>query len=249
MLLEERVALVTGASRGIGRATAKMFAKEGAQVAVNYLQNEEAAQAVVREIQEAGGTAMAVQADVTQNDHVHRMITQVQEKFGAIDTLVLNAGLSFPVVPFLDYTWKDFETKLSGELKAAFLCCQEVVPSMVSQKRGCIISISSTLSRFPSQGFCAHSSAKSALDAFIKSLALELGPHGIRVNSIAPGLTMTDATDFLPDEQKQMMAEMTPLRRNAQPEDIAGAILLLASNYADFITANYLPVCGGMLMV
>jgi 3-oxoacyl-[acyl-carrier protein] reductase len=115
---------------------------------------------------------------------------------------VLNVGLSFPVVPFLDYDWADFEANLGGELKAAFLCCKEVVPSMAEQKRGCIISVSSTLSRFPREGFCAHSSAKSALDAFIKSLALELGPQGIRVNAIAPGLTKTDATAFLPEEQK-----------------------------------------------
>ena len=120
---------------------------------------------------------------------------------------------------------------------------------MQEKKSGCIIAVSSGLSRSPGKGFIAHSSTKSALDAFVKSLALELGPDGIRVNAVAPGLTETDAIAFMPENIKQMIAEHTPLKKNAQPEDIAGAILMMASDQAQFITGAYIPVSGGSLMV
>jgi len=120
---------------------------------------------------------------------------------------------------------------------------------MIEQKKGCIIVISTGLSRHPAPGFSSHTTAKSALDGLVKSLALELGPHGIRVNAVAPGLTITDATAFLPQESKDASAQMTPLRRNGMPEDIAGAILLLAADEAKFITGTYLPVSGGIQMI
>jgi 3-oxoacyl-[acyl-carrier protein] reductase len=146
-------------------------------------------------------------------------------------------------------SWEAFESKLTGELKAAFLCCKAVVPSMIENKTGCIIAISSGLSRHPGLGFCAHSTAKSGLDAFMKSLALELGPHGIRVNVVAPGLTETDATKFLPKEHKARMANMAPLRRIAQPDDVAGAVYALACEQARFLTGVYVPVSGGTQML
>ncbi|MBW4636730.1 MAG: SDR family oxidoreductase [Gloeocapsa sp. UFS-A4-WI-NPMV-4B04] len=149
----------------------------------------------------------------------------------------------------VDYQWQDFENKLLGELKGAFYPCKAVVPAMIEQKRGCIIAVSSSLSRYPSEGFCAHSTAKSGLDGFVKSLAVELGPHSIRVNAVAPGLTQTDATASQPQQQKDAIAQMTPLQRIGHPEDIAGAILLLASEQARFITGAYLPVSGGIQML
>lgn len=248
-LMTDRVVLVTGASRGIGAATAKLLARHGAAVGVNYYGNEAAAQQVVDAITAEGGRALAVRADVKNSSQVEAMVDTVAQEFGSIDTLVLNAGGHFAVAPFLEYRWEDFEAKLLGEMKAAFYPAKAVAPSMVEQKRGSIIAVSTGMSRYPSEGFIALGTAKSALDAFVKSLALELGPHGIRVNAVAPSLTLTDAAAFTPQEQKDAISQMTPLRRNGLPDDIAGAILLLASEEARFITGAYLPVGGGILML
>ena len=249
MLLQDRIVLVTGASRGIGAATARLLAAHGATVAVNYLQNEKAAKAVVEAIETAGGRALAVQADVREESEVEAMVGWVSDELGFIDTLVNNAAIEFPVLPFMEYPWEAFHAKLVGELSAAFFCCRAVVPAMIEAGRGCIIAVSSGLSRHAGRGFCAHSTAKSGLDAFVRALALELGPHGIRVNTVSPGLTITDATAFLPQEAKDASARATPLRRNAEPEDIAGVVLAMAADTAGFVTGAYVPVSGGNLML
>ena len=249
MLLEDRVVLVTGASRGIGAATARLLAAHGATVAVNYLKSEAAAKAVVDSITDAGGRAVAVQADVRDQAEVEAMVGWLSDELGPIDTLVLNAAIEFPVAPFMEYPWEAFHDKLVGELGAAFFCCRAVVRQMIDRGRGCIVAVSSGLSRHPGQGFCAHSTAKSGLDAFVRTLALELGPHGIRVNTVAPGLTITDATAFLPKEAKDASAGATPLRRNAMPEDIAGVILAMVADETGFVTGSYVPVSGGSLML
>lgn len=248
-LMSNRVVLITGASRGIGAATAKLLAQHGAAVGVNYNSSSAPAQQLVETITSQGGQAIAVKADVTESSQVDAMVQQVYETFGAIDTLVVNANASFKNAPFVDYEWEDFEAKLVAELKGAFYPCKAVVPSMIEHKRGCIIAVSSGLSRYPGEGFCAHSTAKSGLDAFIKSLALELGSSGIRANVVSPGLTLTDATSGLPQEYKDASAEHVPLKRNGLPEDVAGAILLLSSEEARFITGAYLPVSGGVQML
>lgn len=248
-LLRNRVVLITGASRGIGAATAKLMGQHGAAVGVNYYGSAAAAQEVVESITSDGGRAVAVKADVRDPQQVDAMVRQVSDTLGAIDTLVINANANFPMAPFVDYRWEDFEAKLLGELKGAFFPCKAVVPSMMKHKQGTIIAVSSGLSRHPGEGFIAHSTAKSGLDAFIKSLALELGPHGIRANVVSPGLTLTDATAQLPQEHKNASAQMVPLKRNGLPEDVAGAILLLASDEAKFITGAYLPVSGGVQML
>jgi len=248
MLMKGRVVLVTGGSRGIGAATAKLLARHGAAVAVNYFRSAQAARKVVSEIEAEGGTAIAVKADMRNMGRTEAMVRKVTASLGPIDTIVLNASISFPVVPFLAFRWEDFQAKLVGEMKAAFFCCKAVVPGMVERKKGCVIGISSGLSRVPGEGFCAHSTAKSGLDAFLKSLALELGPKGIRVNVIAPGLTETDATAFLSKKEKDASAQLTPLKRIGLPEDVAGAVLFLASEEARFISGTYLPVSGGIHM-
>lgn len=248
MLMKGRVVLVTGASRGIGAATAKLLAAHGAAVVVNYHSSEEAAREVVTGIEAAGGRGLAIQADVRDPAQVAAMVDRAAAELGPVDTVVLNASIQFPVTPFMDYEWAAFEAKLLGELGAAFHCVKAVAPGMIERGSGCVIAVSSTLSRHPGPGFCAHSAAKSGLDAFAKSLALELGPQGIRVNVVAPGLTLTDATAFVPEEQKQAMARMTPLGRNALPEDVAGAVLAMACNEAGFVTGAYVPVSGGMMM-
>jgi 3-oxoacyl-[acyl-carrier protein] reductase len=248
-LMRNRVALVTGASRGIGAATAKLLGQHGTAVGVNFHGNLAAAQSVVEAIEAEGGKAIPVQADVKDEAQLEKIVQQVSEVFGPIDTLVLNASASFVTAPFLEYQWSDFETKVLSELKSVFYPIKAVVRSMVEKQQGCIIAVSSMASRYPSEGLCAHSTAKSGLDAFVKSLALELGPHGIRVNVVAPGWIATDQTASQPQEFKDMMRKMTPLQRNGLPEDVAGSILMLASDAARFITGAYIPVCGGAQML
>jgi 3-oxoacyl-[acyl-carrier protein] reductase len=248
-LMAGRVALVTGASRGIGPATAKLLAKQGASVAVNYLNSEEAAAGVVSEIEDEGGRALAVRADVRDPDQVNEMVERIQNELGPVDTLVINANMHFSMACFSDHCWEDFERKLLGEMGGAFFTVKAVLPGMMKRRRGSIIAISSGLSRHPGQGFVAHTTAKSALDGLMKSLALELGPHGIRVNVVAPGLTLTDATAQIPEEAKAASSRALPLRRNGLPEDIAGAVLAVASDLSGYITGAYIPVSGGGLML
>ena len=248
MLLKDKVAIVTGSSRGIGAATAKLLAANGAAVTVNYVQNQKQGQKVVDEITAAGGKAILVQADVADLSQVRDMVDTTESQLGSIDILVNNANMSFPVTPFVEYLWEDFERKLLNEMKASFFCCQAVVRGMMERRSGSIVNVSSGLSRVPGPGFIAHSSAKSALDSFSKALALELGPSGIRVNVVAPGLTLTDATAHQPKEMQDAIAARTPLRRLAEADDIAGAILFYCVDWSRFVSGTYLPVSGGSQM-
>ncbi len=247
-MLKDKVAVVTGSSRGIGAAIAQELARHGAKVVVNYSASREAAQEVVAAITGAGGRALLCRADVTVRAEVEAMIRAAEAELGPVDILVNNASMTFPILPFTQYRWEDFERKLTNELKAGFFTCQAVVPGMIQRRAGCIVNVSSGLSRVPGPGFVAHSSAKSALDAFSKALALELGPHGIRVNVVAPGLTLTDATRHMPKQMQESIAAHTPLRRIAEASDIAGAVAFLCSDQARFVTGTYLPVCGGAHM-
>jgi 3-oxoacyl-[acyl-carrier protein] reductase len=244
-MFDKRVVLITGSSRGIGAATARLFARQGAAIAVNYRTNAGAAERVVADISAAGGRAIAVRADVRVAADVEAMVQTVGEQLGPIDTLVLNANILVPIGPFVETRWDEFAAKVMGELQAAFYCVQAIVPGMRARKQGCIIAVSSDVAQHPVVGTSAHSTAKSALDALMRSLALELGPSGIRVNIIAPGLTLTDSATRLPEQLKQTVASMAPLRRNARPEDIAGAIVMLAHDEASFVTGNYVVVDGG----
>jgi len=247
--LEGKVAVVTGSSRGIGAATAKLLASHGAKVTVNYVSNKDAGESVVADISAAGGTATLVHADVTQRDQVDAMMATTRETLGKIDILVNNANMRFPIKPFALFSWDEFEAKLLNEMKASFNCCQAVLPDMIERKSGCIVNVSSGLSRVPGPGFVAHTSAKSALDAFSKALALELGPQGIRVNVVAPGLTLTDATSRQPKEMHEAVAQRTPMRRIGLPEDIAGAVLYFCTEWSGFVTGTYMPVSGGSQMI
>lgn len=246
--MKDKVAIVTGSSRGIGAAIAKALAREGARVAVNYVANRAQGQRVVDEIVAAGGRAILVRADATVREEVVAMVRGVEAELGPVGILVNNASITFPVVPFAEYPWEAFEHKLTGEARASFHTCQAVIPGMVARGGGCIVNVSSTLSRSPGPGFVAHTTAKSGLDAFSKALALELGPHGIRVNVVAPGLTLTDATRDQPRQFHEAITAHTPLRRLAEPEDVAGAVAFLCSAAARHVTGVYLPVCGGAHM-
>jgi 3-oxoacyl-[acyl-carrier protein] reductase len=175
------------------------------------------------------------------------MAGRVKAELGPISIAVLNAAIGFPVTGFLDYPWEAFEAKLRGELAAAFHGCRAVVPQMLELKGGSIVAISSSLARSPGWGFSAHSAAKAGLEGFVRALSLELGPMGIRVNAVAPGLTLTDATAFVPDEMKKASAEHAPLRRNAVPEDVAEAVVGVLG--AGFVTGITVPVNGGASVI
>lgn len=243
MALRGNVALVTGASRGIGAAVAKALAAEGVAVAVNYFGSEAAATGVVEAIRASGGTALAVKADARDRAQLEAMAAQVKAELGPIGLLVLNAAISFPMTGFLDYPWEAFEAKLLGELGAAFHGARAVVPQMLERRGGSIVAITSGLARNPGWGFTAHSAAKAGLEGFVRALAFELGPMGIRVNAVAPGLTLTDATAKLPEKHKEAAAAHTPLRRNGQADDVAKAVVGILQ--AGFVTGTTLPVCGG----
>jgi len=247
-LLQDKVAIVTGASRGIGAETAKLLAAHGAKVAVNYHMSRERAEQVLAEIRLHGGEGIAVRADVTERPQVEALVRETQEQLGPVDILVNNAAIPFPVVPFTECRWEDFERKITLEMAACFHPCQAVIPGMLRRGHGCIVNVSSGLSRSPGVGYSSHSAAKSALDALSKSLAMELGPAGIRVNVVAPGLTDTDATAFVPPQVREMIAAHTPLRRIGRPEDVAGAVLFCCADWSRFVSGAYLPVSGGSLM-
>jgi len=249
MNLEGKVALVTGASRGIGAATAKLLGWHGASVVVNYNKSQQAADEVVKSITGNGGKAIAVQADDRNKDQVEAMVKKTVEDFGPVDFLILNAGMPVPFKPFAELSYDEFEGKVMGELQCFFYPLKAVLPSMMERKSGCIIGISSGLSRRAGYGFSAHTTVKSGVDGLMKALAFELGPLGIRVNTVAPGLTVTDATSWLSKEHFEASAQATPLRRVGMPDDIAGAVLMMVSEEAKFVTGAYLPVSGGTLMV
>jgi amino acid adenylation domain-containing protein len=248
-LLRDKVVLITGASRGIGSATARLLARHGAKVAINYLSNEVRALRVKELIESDGGTADIFQGDVTEPDQATRVVNAVRDRFGDIDVLVSNAAIGFMLRSFVDYEWKDFQRKLDSEIRSMFYLCKAVAPHMIRRGKGSIIAVSSSMSRTWGNGFIAHSTAKSALDSFVRSLACELGPEGIRVNTVAPGLILTDATANLSPYVKDAASARCPLRRNGLPRDVAGAVLFLASDLSQFMTGTYLPVDGGITML
>ncbi|GGD97213.1 SDR family NAD(P)-dependent oxidoreductase [Paenibacillus nasutitermitis] len=246
MNLEGKVAIVTGGARGIGRAASKLLAQRGAKVVVNYLNNQEAAEAVVSDIRTNGGEAIALRADVRDPGHVAKLVDTVLEAFGKIDILVCNANMSFTAKPFAEMNWEEFSQKLNDELKAAFVTTKSVIPSMIKQKFGRIIYVSSSLGKDPSPYMIAHGTAKGGLNTFSAYIAQEFGPQGISANVVAPGLVQTDATSFMSEQEKQTISSFTPLGRVAEPEDIAGVISFLASDDSRFVTGSYAPVTGGL---
>ncbi|HKO92515.1 MAG TPA: amino acid adenylation domain-containing protein, partial [Polyangiaceae bacterium] len=221
-LLDGKVALVTGASRGIGLATAMLLAEHGAKVAINYRDSEAQARRAKEQIEAEGGIAEIFQADVTRAADVAQLIEAVQRHFEHVDVLVANAHIHFRHRPFVEYEWMDLENKVSDELRAVFYPCQAVAQQMLRRGNGSIVAISSTVSKRSDPGFVAQSTAKAAVDAFVRALAAELGPGGIRVNTVAPGVTLTDAAMPMASLVKTGIAGQCPLRRNGLPEDMAG---------------------------
>jgi 3-oxoacyl-[acyl-carrier protein] reductase len=247
--LKDKVALITGASRGIGAASAKALSHHGATVVINYINSKEKAEGLLDEIKKSGGKGIAFQADVRDQGAVNDMVESTLKEFGKIDVLVNNANINFPIKPFIELTWVQIEAKILGEMKALYNCSQAVLKDMLNRKSGKLVFISSSLSRFPGNGFSAHAAAKSAMDSMAKVMAMELGPSGITVNVVGPGLTLTDATAGQPKEVHEQVAAITPLRRIGLPNDIAGVVLFLGSSLSNYLNGEYIPVTGGSFMI
>lgn len=254
MKFKGKVILVTGAGRGIGAAIARAFAQEGAMVVVNYLQNAAAAQAVVEACKQLGGDAWSIQADVSSEPAVGAMVEQVLLEMGKIDVLVNNAFAAYSFDPdqrnmFWELAWSDYQRQLDGALRSTYNVCQAVLPHFRKRSCGAIINMVSDLVERPTVPYHDYTTAKSALIGFSRNLAAELGPLGIRVNCVAPGLVYpTAASRQTREEVKDMITAQTPLRRIATPEDVAGPVLFLASDWSRFMTGQTLFVDGGLVM-
>ncbi|MDT5098742.1 MAG: 3-oxoacyl-[acyl-carrier protein] reductase [Mycobacterium sp.] len=245
----DRVAVITGASRGIGAATALVLAERGFRVVVNYRSSADEAQQVVRAATEAGGEAMAVRADVTRGDEVAKMVAEAEKRWGRIDVLVHNALIPFDVTSFADLTWEQLGGKLERELRAAYLLTKAIVPAMISRKYGRMVFLSTGLSKRPRDGMIALGTAKAAMDQFVRYLALELAPHGITANLVAPAtVDETTVTDQLTPEQIQRLGATNPMGRLVRPDEVAKTVAFLASEDSGFTTGAYLPVNGGLAM-
>ena len=242
-----RVALVTGSSRGIGRAIAAELAGEGWAVCVNYIQHQQAAEEVVRSIRTAGGAAIAVQADVADGDAVAEMVRRAEQELGSVSLLVNNAGIAGQA-QFQDITDAMWDRYLAVNLSGARNTIRAVLPHMLSEKAGCIVNISSIWGLRGASCEVAYACTKAAIIALTRSLAAELGPSHIRVNCVAPGVINTDMVQVLGQETLDDLAEQTPLGRLGTPEDIAHAVAFFASDRASFLTGQVLTADGGFIV-
>lgn len=247
MLLEGKVAIVTGASRGIGRAVAISLAKAGAKVVINYAGNVAAAEEVKGLIETAGGQAMLMQADVANDEAVAAMVKQTMDTFGKIDILVNNAGITRDGL-LMRMKESDWDAVMNTNLKGIFVCTKNVSKVMMKQRTGKIINMTSVVGIMGNAGQCNYAAAKAGVIGFTKSMAKELATRGITVNAIAPGFINSDMTAVLSEQVKEELATKIPVGRLGNPEDVAAAVLFLSSDSANYITGQTLNVDGGMVM-
>lgn len=240
-------ALVTGASRGIGRSIALQLAEEGYNVAVNYAGSKDKAEAVVEEIKAKGVDSFAIQANVANGDEVKAMIKEVVSQFGSVDVLVNNAGITRDnlLMRMKEQEWDDV---IDTNLKGVFNCIQKVTPQMLRQRGGAIINLSSVVGAVGNPGQANYVATKAGVVGLTKSSARELASRGITVNAVAPGFIVSDMTDALNDELKDQMLEQIPLARFGEDTDIANTVAFLASDKAKYITGQTIHVNGGMYM-
>ncbi len=243
-----RIAVVTGSSRGLGRAIALKLARLGAGIVVNYQKNVAAAEEVAAEIKANGGRALTVQADVARAEDAERLIRQAVEAYGRLDILVNNAGTTRDTL-LMRMTEEDWDLVLDCDLKSAYLCTKAAMRPMMKQRYGRIVNIASVAGLAGNAGQANYSAAKAGLIGFTKAVAREVGSRNITVNAVAPGLVPTDLTSSLPEEVKAAMLQQTPLGRFGTAEDVANAVAFLASDEASYITGQVLSVDGGMVMM
>ncbi|HET7293701.1 MAG TPA: SDR family NAD(P)-dependent oxidoreductase [Vicinamibacteria bacterium] len=244
--LRGRSALVTGASRGIGRAVARLFGRLGARVAVNYVRDAVAAEETLATIREVGGEAFAVQADVSDHDAAGRLVAATVERFGGLDLLVVNQGI-WKRASIHEMTPAQWDETLGVNLRGAYSVCHHAARVMIPRKTGAIVLIASTSGQRGEAHYSHYSATKGALLSFTKSLAAELAPHGIRVNGVAPGWVMTDMSREAIEAGTSSFASI-PLGRAAEPGEIAGPVAFLASDLASYLYGEILCVNGGAVM-
>jgi len=245
--LTGKVAIVTGAGRGIGSAIARKLASEGARVAVNYSRSAEAADEVVRGIVEAGGEAIAVQADVANSEQVAGMFKAVIERFGSVGILVNNAGVTRDKL-ILRMSEDDWDTVLDTNLKGVFLCCKTAAPLFVKQRHGVIVNVGSVIGKVGQAGQVNYSASKAGLVGLTKSLAKELGSRNVRVNAVAPGFIETEMTEVLKQEFKESILKQIPLSRFGSAEDVANVVTFLCSEDAAYVQGEVISIDGGLFM-
>lgn len=242
-----KVAIVTGASRGIGRAIALGLAAQGYDVAVNYHSSAQAAEQVAQEIQRLGRKALIVQADVSDFDQAKQLVDQTLETFGQVDVLVNNAGITKDGL-LARMSQEDFDSVIAANLKSAFNMCRHVMRPMMKKRNGRIINITSVAGVMGNPGQANYSASKAGLIGLTKSIAREVASRGITVNAIAPGLVKTDMTDQMPESARQQMVQMVPIQRMGTAEEIASAVCFFAAETSSYITGQVLCVDGGMAM-
>ena len=244
-LLDGKVALITGAARGIGKAIALKFAEEGADVAFTDLVINEAAEQTVAELEAFGHKVKAYASNAASFEETHAVVEEIQKEFGHIDILVNNAGITKDGL-MLRMTEQQWDAVLTVNLKSAFNFIHALTPVMARQRNGSIISMSSVVGVSGNAGQCNYSASKAGMIGLTKSIAKEMGPRGIRANCIAPGFIISDMTAALPDDVREQWVKTIPLRRGGTPEDVAKVALFLASDLSAYVSGQVIHCCGGM---